>query len=364
MNSVALFFAASTVSCAAAGFLLAGSARAGAAAAPLAPPAEPKSDAAGPPGKVKVYILMGENNMLGFGRVPGIDTPGTLEHLVKKKNKYRHLVDAAGNWVERRDVRHIHVGPRRGKSAVLRNELLSPAGGAIGPELGFGHVVGEFHRDCVLLLKSCTGNRSLGWDLLPPGSKAFTVTGVTYAGYKDTAPSWVDGQPKKDVDWYGGRQYDEDVAAAKGVLAELDKHLPGYQGQGWEIVGFVWWQGHKDQNMVHSARYEDNLVRLIESLRKDFNAPDAKFVLATGCGNPGREGFGKYIAEAQLAVDGRTGRHPRFKGNVRAVDSRPFWRDPEVSPKNVGHHYNQNAETFYGTGELLGRAMVELLSGK
>ena len=41
-----------------------------------------------------------------------------------------------------------------------------------------------------------------------------------------------------------------------------------------------------------------SIVQLIKTLRKNFNSPNAKFVLATGCGNPGREGFGLQIAEA------------------------------------------------------------------
>ena len=84
---------------------------------------------------------------------------------------------------------------------------------------------------------------------------------------------------------------------------------------------------HKDQSAALASRYEQNLVHLIKTLRKDFNAPNAKFVLATGCGNPGRESFGLQIAEAQLAVDGDKGKYPEFKGNVKAVDTRDLWRE-------------------------------------
>ncbi|MHC4693217.1 MAG: sialate O-acetylesterase, partial [Planctomycetota bacterium] len=53
---------------------------------------------------VQVYILLGQSNMLGAGRVAG-DKEGTLEHAVKAKKKYPYLVDDAGNWTERKDVR-------------------------------------------------------------------------------------------------------------------------------------------------------------------------------------------------------------------------------------------------------------------
>ena len=90
--------------------------------------------------------------------------------------------------------------------------------------------------------------------------------------------------------------------------------------------------------------------------------PNAKFVLATGCGTTGREGFDLQIAEAQLAV-GDAKKYPQFAGNVKAVDSRDLWREAAVSPKNQGYHYNRNAETYMEVGLRLGGAMAELLKG-
>jgi hypothetical protein len=136
------------------------------------------------------------------------------------------------------------------------------------------------------------------------------------------------------------------------ALADLAKIYPEYTGQGYKIAGFVWWQGHKDQNAVHAARYEQNLKRLISSLRKDYNAPNAKFVLATGCGNPGRENLGLQIAEAQLAIADPE-RYPEFTGNVKAVDVRDLWREADVSPKNQGYHDNRNAETYLEVGTVV-----------
>ncbi len=315
---------------------------------------------------VQVYIMLGQSNMLGFGRVGPKETVGSLEYLVKEKQQYPHLIDADGNWITRPDVRYVHVMDKRGvdynnleEFQTVRNEWLTPKG-SFGPELGFGHVVGDFHDQPVLLLKACIGNRSLGWDLLPPGSERFQHDGKIYAGYKDVANFWDEGSEPKPVSWYAGRQYDADTRHAKIVLENLPDYYPGYQDQGYEIAGFVWWQGHKDQNAALAGRYEQNLVHLIHTLRKDFDAPNAKFVLATGCGNPGREGFGLQIAEAQLAVDGEQGKYLDFKGNVKAVDVREFWPDPSESPVNQGHHYHHNAKTYYEVGHSLGRAMLDL----
>ena len=311
---------------------------------------------------VKVFILMGQSNMFGMGETGPLTTKGTLEYLTKTEKRYSHLLDGADAWTARSDVRYVQVMPgRNGGMQMPHDEWLTVKGKTIGPEVQFGYIMGHVLDEPVLILKSCIGNRSLGWDLLPPGSERFTVDGMTYAGYKDTPASWVEGQPKKEVAWYAGKQYDDDMANAKKVLSEIGKYYPG--ANRYEVAGFVWWQGHKDQDAVHAARYEQNLVNLIKSLRKDYHAPNAPFVLAVGCGNPGRDSFGLQIADAQLAMND-TNKHPEFAGNVKCVESRDFWRGVDVSPKNQGYHYNRNAETFMEVGNALGWAMAELLKNQ
>ena len=328
----------------------------------------------------KVFILLGQSNMVGMGDIGPETNKGTLTYLTKKDGRYPFLIDDQGKWTVRKDVHYYDARVKKGSP-------LSPTsnnGNSIGPEVGFGYVLGHVLDEPVLVLKSCIGNRSLGWDLLPPGSERYEaevterggqkVTKV-FAGYKDKPDSWVmdkakglatepplwlDKKTGKPIEWYAGKQYDDDMMNAKAALTNLAKIYPGYQGQGYEIAGFVWWQGNKDQNAVHAARYEQNLARLIRQLRKDYAAPNAKFVLATGCGFTGREGFGLQISEAQLAIADAK-KHPQFAGNVQVVDSRDLWREASVSPKNQGYHYNRNAETYMEVGLGLGWAMADLL---
>ncbi len=313
------------------------------------------------------YLTRDAANPGWFSRT---DVPGTLGTLVQQQGKYPFLLADQGQWSVRKDVYYYDARTKKGGPL----SALSNNGSSIGPELGFGFVMGQLLDEPVLVLKSCIGNRGLGWDLLPPGSKRFVEDGKVYAGYREKPPVW-DADPAKGVDteappfvdkngkpieWHAGLQYDLDLADAKAALADLAKIYPDYKGQGYEIAGFVWWQGHKDQSEVYAKHYEMNLVNLIKSLRKDYDAPNAKFVLATGCGNPGRESFGLRIAEAQLAMNDAK-KHPEFAGNVRCVDSRDFWREAAVSPKDQGFHYNRNAETYLEVGLLLGRAMENLL---
>ena len=311
---------------------------------------------------VQVYILLGQSNMLGFGKIGSADKPGSLTHAVKEKKLYPYLVDEAGNWTERQDVRNVRVmGSGTGDIRVITNEWLTITGSNIGPEIGIGHHLGHATEAPVLVLKSCIGNRSLGWDLLPPGSPSFEFEekGMVwhYAGYKETPLRWEKGTEPKPIGWYAGMQYDGDIARAKQVLAEIDKYYPG--AMKYEVAGFFWWQGDKDRyDAGHASRYEHNLVQLIKQLRKDFDAPQAKFVCATlGQTAKGTQGVEGEILEAQLAVDGNSGKFKEFKGNVSSVYTHPLSKGGASNG-----HYGGNAETYMNVGEAMGLAMVELLT--
>jgi len=292
---------------------------------------------------------------------------GDLESLVKDEGKFAWMMDEKGEWTVRNDVvlceSYLDANKFKGGRSTA---LTATANGKhIGPEMGFGYVMGTFHDEPVLLIKSDIGNRSLAWDCLPPGSERYEVDGMIHAGYKDSPDKWAKGTEPTPIGWYAGKQYDEYTQAIRGVLDNFDTLYPQYRDQGYEVAGFVWWQGHKDQNPVHASRYEENMANLIKAWRKEFKAPDAKWVLATiafggwDLGEPG-----KTVAEAQLAVSGDSGRHPEFKGNVKTVEARGFWRTQAESPTGTGYHYNHNAETYYLVGDALGRAMVELEGGK
>lgn len=309
--------------------------------------------------KVQVYILLGQSNMVGLGKIQGAD--GSLETAVKEKKKYPYLLDASGAWSERKDVRYVRVmSGKGGGMQQFNNEWMTvKTCKTIGPEFGIAHVVGDAIDAPVMILKSCIGNRSLGWDLLPPGSERYEVDGKVYAGYKDSPDAWEKGTEPKAINWYAGKQYDDDVAHAKQVLGDLNKFYPG-QTQ-YEVAGFFFWQGEKDGgNPAHAGRYEQNLVQFIKQLRKDFNAPGAKFVLATlGESTKGSGGNAGKILEAQLAVDGKSGKYPEFKGNVATVYANP------LSKGGSGNsHYNGNAETYMDVGEAMGKAMAELQETK
>lgn len=318
-------------------------------------PAGPKVEAGKTVGKapdmskpVKVFIIMGQSNAVGMGKI------ASLQNAVQNKKLYPYLVDDEGKWASRADVRYVRVmSGRGGGMQVFNNEPLTvDKCKTIGVEFGAAKYLGDAIDAPVMILKSCIGNRSLGWDLLPPGSEPYNGE----PGYRGTKANLKGNGEKVQGEWYAGKQYDDDTEYAKAVLADLNKYYPGAKSA--EVAGFFFWQGEKDHgNPNHMNNYEKNLVQFIKALRKDFNAPDAKFV----CGTLGEsaKGSGDKVMEACFAVDGNSGKYPAFKGNVAAV----YTHDMAQGGSGNGH-YNGNAEVYMNVGEAMGKAMVELLKSK
>ena len=264
---------------------------------------------------------------------------GDLVYLTQERGKYSYLVDDEGAWTVRPDV-FLKDARLRANAPIVPLSVRANGGRMIGPEQGFGHVMGTFHDAPVLLIKSSIGNRSLDWDFRPPSS----------------------GRTQPDNE-YEGVEYRMMVDGVRATLADIAEQIPGYAGQGYEIAGFVWFQGHKDAGASKEA-YEEHLVNLIQDLRKDLEAPGMRAVVAT----IGFGGFNFYenyrgVWEAQMAV-GDPEQHPGFAGNVASVDTRDFWREIAESPRSQDYHYHQNPETYLLVGEASGRAMVSLLGGE
>ena len=263
---------------------------------------------------------------------------GDLVTLTKKDGKFPYLLDDKGEWSVRPDVffQEARIGKREGTPLSATSN-----GNSIGPEVGFGYVMGTFHDEQVLLIKTAMGNRSLGSDFRPPSS-----------GRLDPESQWE------------GLEYRLMIKGVKETLDKIDEIVPGYAGQGYEIVGFGWFQGHKDSGST-KAEYEKHLVNLIKDLRKDLKAPKMKAVVATVGFHGYRLSTGPWqgVWEAQMAV-GDPKQHPEFAGNVATVDTRDFWREVNESPRNQDYHYNRNPESYLLIGEAMGRAMVRMLGGK
>lgn len=285
---------------------------------------------------VKVFILAGQSNMQGHGKVDAEPKAnagqGSLEWLVKNPDtatKYRHLVDEDGQWAARDDVQIWYLD-RKGQLAPgfgFRE-------GYIGPELGFGHIVGEAFEEPVLLIKLAWGGKSLAMDFRPPSSGGKV-----------------------------GPYYKELLKRTKDVLRDAKSHFPQYADRKLELSGFGWHQGWNDRvNQKFNDEYEQNLANFIRDIRKDLKKPELPFVIAeTGMsGHAEKHPRALSLMKAQAAV----AKYDEFQGNVAFVGTKDFFRPKDMSPSGQAYHWNRNAETYYLIGEAMGKAMLKLLNVK
>ncbi len=303
-------------------------------------------------GPVHVFILAGQSNMVGAGRVQADPHrnggKGSLEYLVKKPetaSRFAHLIDSEGRWPVRNDV-WIVFFDRKGPLTVG----FGSGPDTIGPELGFGWVVGDAIDEPVLLIKCAWGGKSLAVDFRPPSAGKLPYSlGERFDAEVAQNPDII------------GKYYRETVTMTKQVLANIKELVPGSDGT-YVLAGFGWHQKWNDRiNDKFTAEYESNLSHFIRDIRKDLNSPGLPFVIAeTGmAGLEEKHPRALALMKAQAAVAQRE----EFKGNVAFVSTREFWRPAEESPSNQGYHWNSNAETYYLIGEAMGRAMLELMKG-
>lgn len=280
-----------------------------------------------------MFVLAGQSNMEGHGFIKADPArnggKGSLEHLVSDsatQRKYRHLTAKGGGWKVREDV-WIHYFDRRG--------MLRPGYGVgedcIGPELGFGIVVGNAVKEPVLLVKLAWGGKSLAQDFRPPSSGGTT-----------------------------GPFYLEVVKGAKEAMANASTLFPKLHGKRFQLAGFGWHQGWNDRvNPAFVKEYEANMINFIKDIRRDLEAPLLPFVIAeTGMG--GMEETNER-ALALMEAQASAARHKEFQGNVAFLGTRGFWRPKDDSPSEQIYHWNSSAETYYLIGEGMGKAMIDLM---
>lgn len=288
--------------------------------------------AADPPKPIKVFILAGQSNMEGHGLIKADakrnDGKGSLEFIVKDPataDRFKHLLGKSGQWAVRDDV-WIHYLDRKGPLTVG----FGANPDRIGPELGFGHVIGNAFDEPVLLIKLAWGGKSLAKDFRPPGSGGEV-----------------------------GPYYKEVVQRTRDVLGNLKKHFPNFEGRGYQLAGFAWHQGWNDRvNQSFNDEYEKNMAHFIRDIRKDLGVKDLPFVIAESGMTGPEEKHPRALAlmKAQAAV----AEYKEFQGNVAFVGTKGFWRPVEVSPSGQAYHWNTNAETYYLIGEAMGKAMLKL----
>ncbi len=367
-------------------------------------------------GPVKVFILSGQSNMEGKATV------GTLDAIINDPNthdQFRHL-KPDGKWLVRDDVWATYLdrsnkavpapvfGPLTvgfGSLKLIRDENNQRVPTkTIGPELGIGHVLGDHFDEPVLLIKAAWGGRAVKYTFRPPSAMpSDDQIAEEVAAIKQRKPDAdVTFQSRKEG---YGQDYRKILSETRKVLDDIKKYVPDYDAaDGYEIAGFVWFQGWNDGVGSGNPQYVEQMAHFIRDIRGDLGVPNLPFVIGElGTDGTNAEGWVATFRQQQADIAAL----PEFKKNVRLAktahcwhtgpyDMSPKWeafrelaRANETKPKDdparidpgkffqtnwvrkyakelaytsdKRYHYNGSGRSYYEMGQSMGYAMLELL---
>lgn len=369
-------------------------------------------------GPVKVFILSGQSNM--EGKAAAYTLEAAIEDSPNDPLLARQMKD--GSWVVRDDVWVTFLGrmdkqatelARKygpltvgfGSQKTRRNEegrKIAVAG--IGPELGIGQALGDHFDEPVLLIKAAWGGRAVRYSFRPPSAMPNDdEIRAEVAAIKERKPdaaitfeSYKEGY---------GRDYHAVLSETKKVLDNIGTYVPGYdKSQGYEIAGFIWFQGWNDAIGDGNPQYVDQMRHFIRDMRKDLGVPNLPFVIGElGTDGEAAEGWISIFRRQQAEIAAT----PEFKGTVRLAKTAQFWPNPpdmndkwqafreaakaneskslndptRISPgeyyrinwemrykdllkytSDKRYHYLGSAECYLRMGKSMGNAMIDLLN--
>jgi alpha-galactosidase len=192
----------------------------------------------------------------------------------------------------------------------------------------------------ILLIKTAWGGKSLHTDFRPPSAGPYGFNDSQLATLQKQGKDIAVIQAEKVRET--GVYYRQMIEHVRTVLADLKSVVPTYDAaQGYELAGFVWFQGWND--MVDNGTYPNRdkpggydaystvMAHFIRDVRKALNAPQLPFVIGVlGVGGPTSE-YGpdeqRYKAthdhfRAAMAAPAEL---PEFQGNVAAVRTEKYW---------------------------------------
>lgn len=239
-------------------------------------------------------------------------------------------------------------------------------GKKLGPEFGFGLSIAQKIDGPILLIKTSWGGKSLNYNFRSPSAGAYELNDKEKSGGKAD-------EIKKNA----GLNYRMMNESVHAVLANLADNHPDYDADaGYEIAGFVWFQGFNDQfSPEFRENYKDNMIAFIKDVRTEYKVPNMPFivgVLGTGV-------TAEKVAENLVSVGQReAAKAPEFKGNVLAVESYTEYSlfSNEIFNKGWPKHYHEwdtvgsdrpyhylgSGAFFVRLGDSYAKSMAELIA--
>ena len=254
--------------------------------------------------------------------------------------------------------------------ATRRNTYMGYGGNRdkIGPEFGFGLSMAQKLDAPILIIKTSWGGKSLNYNFRPPSAGPYKLNEK-----EQTAKNAADISKNASLNW---RMMNE---AVHNVLKDLKTHHPAYDAKvGYDIAGFVWFQGFNDQfSDEFRNNYRDNMVHFVKDVRKEYKTPKMPFVIGVLGTNMSKEGVDKNavsVAQREAAAA------QEFKGNVASVESYKVydlearkvydsgWAKHFAEWCVVGsdrpYHYLGSGKFFVRLGDSFANAMIGLINNQ
>lgn len=297
--------------------------------------------AAEEPKPLKVFVLVGQSNMQGHAQIR------TFAHIGMDPEMAPLLRQMQGTDGTPRVCEDVWISSLS-DGGVKQGRLTAGFGAdqnKIGPEFTFGITMRKLLGEPILLIKAAWGGKSLLTDFRPPGAGPYEFNGTQLETFAKQGKD-VDAIKAEKVK-ATGHYYRLAMDHVKQVLADPGQVIPDYDpAQGFELAGFVWFQGWND--MVDGGSYPERnrpggydayssvLGHFIRDVREELSAPGLPFVIGViGVGGP----VEKYAPEQQRyktvhqsfrsAMAAPAGL-PEFRGKVAAVLTEECW-DMELS---------------------------------
>jgi len=284
---------------------------------------------------LKIFILAGQSNMEGHATIETFDyigdDPATAPLLKQMRGADGKPTVCENVWISYFTGSGKDNGEGFGKLTAGYGSRRNPTqdGGKIGPEFTFGLTMDAALDEPVLIIKTAWGGKSLHTDFRPPSAGPYVPTA-------EDLKRW-EGKPEKQKEQAeaAGVYYRLMIEHVKRVTKNIKRVCPAYdEKQGYEIAGFVWFQGFNDlvagdtyaptpgSKVRDYSRYGEWLAGFIRDVRKDVDAPKMPFVIGVlGVDGLNASDNTKAFREAMAAP----ALLPEFAGNVMAVETAPFW---------------------------------------
>lgn len=288
---------------------------------------------------LQVYIMAGQSNMQGHAKVTtiphiGMD-PATAPMMVEMQN-----ADGTPKVCERVFITSLGTADQEQIGKLTTGFGAAGGGPKIGPEFTFGLYIQKYVPGRILLIKTAWGGKSLNTDFRPPSAGPYVFNEAQIAKFakqgKDLATMQADKVKQTGV------YYRMMLDHVKQVLGDIKQVVPDYDAkQGYELAGFVWFQGWNDlvdgdtypqrDKADGYASYSEVMGHFIRDVRKDLGAPKLPFVISVlGVGGPVAEYLPdqqRYAISHQAFRDAMAApaKLPEFNGNVAALWTEKFW---------------------------------------